>query len=213
MRLPYVFRCVELPPLGTLKEERSIRDMRVERLSLRSSLGILLLLFIACASTSTTFPSLWEDKTYRGHPEKILVINAFPNPANRKVFEDEFVKALKEHGVDAVVSYTVMPDPIVSDKNTIADEEALRCCIQDVGADTVLISKPVGKTKDQFVGADYSYMNIVTQTDVYDIKSNRLVLSVTAETRMRDLPYAALIKTYIKDLVNKLSQQGFLSKR
>lgn len=173
----------------------------------------MLFIFLACASPSTKFSSLWEDKTYQGHPKKILVINAFPNPANRKIFEDEFVEALKERGADAVVSYTVMPDPIVSDKNTIADEETLRCCIQDVGADTVLINKPVGKTMGQFAGAAYTYENIVTQTDIYDIKSNRLVLSVTAETRKQDMPSSALIKTYIKDLVDKLSQQGFLPKR
>ncbi|NTW57978.1 MAG: hypothetical protein HGA43_02275 [Nitrospirae bacterium] len=174
---------------------------------------IMLFIFLACAFPSTKFSSAWEDKTYQEHPERILVINAFPNPANRKVFEDEFVKALKERGVDAVVSYTIMPDPIVSDKNNIADEEAFRCCVQDVGADTVLISKPVGKRTGQFAGTDYVYENIVTQTDVYDIKSNRLALSVTAETRMQDMPYSALIKTYIKDLVNKLSQQGLLLKK
>ena len=187
--------------------------MRVIRSSMQFAAFIMLFVFLACASPSTKFSSVWEDKTYQGHPEKVLVINAFPNPANRKVFEDEFVKALKERGVDAVVSYTVMPDPIVSDKDTIADEEVLRCCIQDVGADTVLISRPVGKTMGQFAGASYTYENIVTQTDVYDIKSNRLVVSVTAETRKQDMPYPALIKTYIKDLVNRLSQQGFLSKR
>ena len=168
---------------------------------------IMLFIFLACASPSTEFSSLWKDKTYQRYPEKVLVINAFPNPVNRKVFEDEFVKALKEHGADAVVSYTAMPDPIVSDKGIIADEEAFRRYLQDVGADTVLINKPVGKTIGQFA------VNIVTQTDVYDIQSNRLVLSVTAETRIQDMPYSALIKIYIKDLVNKLSKQGFLSKR
>jgi len=193
--------------------------MRVLRLSMQFAAFIMLFFFLACASPSTKFPAVWKDKTYHGHPEKILVINGFKNPANRKLFEDEFVEALKERGVDAVVSYTIMPVPIVPDKESIANEEALLRRIRDVGADTVLISKPVGKTMGHQSDAYYSelYMNIVTQTDVYDIKSSRLVLSVTAETRQQDIPPSETkqhestsdrIKTYIKDLVQKLSQQG-----
>jgi hypothetical protein len=173
----------------------------------------MLLIFLACASPSTKFTSLWEDKTYQGPPAKILVINGFPNPDSRRLFEDEFVTALRERGVNAVVSYTVMPVPIVSDKDAIADEEVCWRCIQEAGADTVLVNNPVGKSTGQFAGADYTYMNIITRTDVYDIKSNRLVFSVTAETRMQNKSYAAMIKTYVKDLVNKLLQQGLLSKR
>jgi hypothetical protein len=174
---------------------------------------IIFFIFLACASPATNFTSLWEDKTYQGHPEKILVINSFPNPESRRLFENEFVTALKERGANAIVSYAVMPDPIVSDKDAIADEEAYWRCLQEVGADTVLINNPVGKSTSQFAGADYTYMNIITRTDVYDIKSNKLVLSVTAETRIQNKSYADMIKTYVKELVNKLLQQGLLSKR
>jgi len=167
---------------------------------------IVLFIFLACASTSTKFPTVWKDKTYQGHPEKILVINAFPNPVNRKLFEDEFVMAVKDRRIDAVVSYTVMPDPIVSDRDAIATQA------KAVGADTVLISKPLGATKDEIIGAGgagYLDVYIGTQTDVYDMKSNTLVLSVTAETWIaQGTPYATLIKSYIKDLVQKLSKQG-----
>jgi hypothetical protein len=170
------------------------------------------MLFIVLACTSTKFSTLWKDKTYQGRPAKILVINAFPNPANRRLFEEEFVKAVKDRRVDAVVSYTVMPDPIVSDKDVRADEEAYWRVLQEVGADTVVINKPLGSTKGETSGASgvtYLDVYINTQTDVYDIKSNRLVLSATAETWIRqDTPYNTLIKSYIKDIVHKLSQQG-----
>ena len=183
--------------------------MRVFRLSIHFALFIILFLFIACASTK--FSAIWKDETFQGHPKKILVINAFPNPANRRLFEDEFVKALKDRRVDAVVSYTIMPNPIVSDKDTIADEEALWCCLQDVGADTVLINKPIGTAmrEDVAFGATYEDLFVNTQTDVYDMKTNRLILSATTETWLRQgIPYSTLIKSYVKDLVNKLSQQG-----
>ena len=105
-----------------------------------------------------------------------------------------------------VVSYTIMPDPIVSDKDAIAAQA------KEVGADTVLISRPLNTTTGEIVGAGgMTYMDVYinTQTDVYDMKSNRLVVSVTAETWIQqDAPYSALIKSYIKDLVQKLSKQG-----
>jgi hypothetical protein len=175
--------------------------MRVERLSLWSTLGIMLLLFIACASTK--FPSVWKDEAYQGHPEKILVINTFPNLANRKAFEDEFVKALQDRRVDAVVSYTVMPEPVVSDKDAIA------ALAKEVGADTVLINRPLRTRVGQSAGADYMDVYINTQTDVYEMKSNRLVLSASAETmRRQSEPITDQIQSYVNDLVDKLSHLG-----
>jgi hypothetical protein len=187
--------------------------MRVLRLSMQFAAFIMLLILLACAitskkssATSTKSSAVWKDEAYQGHPEKILVINAVKNPANRRLYEDELVKALKDRRIDAVVSYTVMPDPIVSDKKTIAAQAYA------VGADTVLISKPLGSTQGETSGAgprDYLDVYINMQTDVYDMKSNRMVLSTTAETWIKqETPDATLIKSYVKDLVQELSKQG-----
>ena len=184
------------------EEEGSIGVMRVLRLSLPFALFIIVFLFISC--TSTKFSTLWKDETYQGHPEKILVINAFLNPANRRIFEDEFVKELKDRRIDAVVSYTSMPDPVVSDKDAIAAQA------KRVGVDTVLINRPIGTTTRETAGfTTYQDLYINTQIDVYDMKSNRLILSATAETWIRqDIPYPIHIKSYVKDVVQKLSRQG-----
>ena len=166
---------------------------------------IMLMILLACATTSTESDAVWKDATYQGHPEKILVINAVKNHTVRRLYEDELVKALKDRRIDAVVSYTVMPDPIVSDKKTIA------ALAYAVGADTVLISKHLGSTKGETRGAgmDYPDVYINMQTDVFDMKLNRLVLSTTTETWIQqETPYATLIESYIKDLVQRLSKQG-----
>ena len=187
-----------------LHAERSIRDMRALRLSLQFALFITLLLFIAC--TSTKFSTIWKDETYQGRPEKILVINAFPNPANRRIFEDEFVKALKDRRIDAVMSYTIMPVPVVSDKDALAAKA------KEIGADTVLINRPIGTTTRETAGfTNYEDLYINTQIDVYDIKSNRLIFRATAETWIRqDIPSSIHIKSYVKDVVQKLSRQELL---
>jgi hypothetical protein len=170
--------------------------MRIIRLSLQFALFCMLFLFLAC--TSTQFSTIWKDETYQGHPEKILVINSLPNPATRRIFEDELVKALKERGKDAVMSYTFMPAPVVSDKDAIAAQAKV------VGADTVLISSSIGPQMD---ATGDRYLNI--QTDVYDIKSNKLVFSAATKTRIRPAaPYLDQIQSYVKDLVEQQSRMG-----
>jgi hypothetical protein len=186
--------------------------MRAFRLSLQFVALAMLFLFIAC--TSTKFSAVWKDEAYQERPGKILVINAFKNPAGRRLFEDEFAKELRGRKVDAVVSYTIMPDPIVFDKDAIA------ALARDVGADTVLINRALEVTTGEtdaaavpgfnYIGTtSYEDVYIKTQTDVYDMRSNRLISSATAKTWIRQgIPYSTIIKSYVKDLVKKLSQQG-----
>jgi hypothetical protein len=191
--------------------ERSIGEMRVLRISLQFAAFIMMFLFMACTSTSTKFSTTWKDQAYQVKPEKILVISAFQNPATRWTFEDELVRALKNHGIDAVMSYSVMPDmpaPVLDDRGTIAAKA------QEVGADTVLINRPVGRRPvDQSIGVSGATIHtetyINTLTDVFDMKSNRLIMSASAETLVRSgIPYTIVVQSYVKDIVNKLSQLG-----
>jgi len=189
--------------------ERNNSDMRVLKLSLQFVLFITLFLVVACASTK--FSTIWKDETYQGHPEKILVINSFPNPANRRIFEDEFVKALKGRGIDAVMSYTTMPVSVVLDKDAFAAQA------KEIAADAVLVNQPLGTTMSEtaapggysYTGVAFTDVSIETRTDVYDMKLNKLILSVSAATWIhQDEPYLKQIKSYVKDLVNQLSRQG-----
>jgi len=166
----------------------------------------MLIHFIACAPTK--FSAIWKDETYHGPPEKILVISTFQNPANRRLFEDELAKALKDRRIDAVVSYPVMPDPAVSDKDAIAVQA------KAVGADAVLINRSLGTRTDEATvigvyGGGNVDLFISTKTDVFDMKLNRLILSASAETWIRQgEPYSNQVQSYVKDLVNMLSQQA-----
>jgi len=178
--------------------------MRVLIISLRFTAFVMLFLFMACMPPTTKFSSIWKDETYQARPEKILVINAFRFPSNRKLFEEDFVKALKDRRIDAVVSYNVMPNPVVDDKDAIAVQA------KTVGADTVLINRPLETAQKEIQisgGSLYGEAYIHTQTDVYDMKSNRLVFGATAETWLqKDKLYADQIQSYIKDLVNMMSR-------
>jgi hypothetical protein len=183
--------------------------MRGLRISLQFAAAITMFLFMACASTSTKFSTIWKDETYQVQPEKILVISTFQNPATRWTFEDELVRALKNRRIDAVMSYTVMPDMPAP---VLVDKDAIEAKAQEVGADTVLINGPVGRTAELSMdayGTSRIHININTLTEVFDMKSNRLIMSASAETWVRNgIPYTILVQSYVKDLVNKLSQLG-----
>lgn len=177
--------------------------MRVIRIFSLFAAFVIFVPLIAC--TPTGFSIISKDKTYQGHPQKILVINTFPNPANRRIFEDELVKELKNRRINAVVSYIIMPNPVVSNKKAIAAQA------KEVGADTVLINRPLGKREDKTLDPESEYQDlfIKTQTEIYDMKSNRLVFSASAETWIRQgMPYTEFIRSYVKDLVDHLLQQG-----
>ena len=173
--------------------------MRVIKLSLQFAAFIMLFIFLACAPASTKFSDIWKDETYQGPPTKILVITMFKDASIRGLFQDEMVKALKDHNVDAVAKRTVVPPDQV-----VYNAEAMAAQAREVGADTVLITKPAGFS-------EHSYLN--TRTDVYDMKTNKLISFVSAETRMRmnftDFQdYYDYVPAYVKDLVNKLSKAG-----
>jgi len=169
---------------------------------------IMLFSFLACASTSTKFSDTWKDETYQGPPEKILVISTFKDPKIRRLFQDETVKALKDIKINAVTKYSAFsPDKLASDMDSIV------ALAKEVGADTVLITGPVDIQRDKSMNPYLS-----THTDVYDMKTNKLISFASAETQiLEDSPdpkhYLDHVPSYAKDLVNNLSQTGLLPKQ
>jgi len=180
--------------------------MRALKISIQFIAFVMLFLFTACMPPTTRFSSIWKDATYQVRPEKILVINAFKFPSNRKLFEEDIVKALKDHRIDAVVSYNVMPDPVVDDMEAIAVQA------KAAGADTVLINRPLETAQKEIYlsgGPVFGEVYIHTRTYVYDMKSNRLVFGASAETWLqKDKLYADQIQSYVDDLVNIMSRQN-----
>ena len=62
----------------------------------------------ACASTS--IENTWKDPQYSGGPiSKVLVVGISTQASVRRAFEDTFGQALTQQGVQAVASYTLIP--------------------------------------------------------------------------------------------------------
>jgi len=78
------------------------------------------LLIAACASTTLT--GAWKNPAYTGGAfHRLLVVGATDSPADRRIFEDAFARALREAGVDAVASYTLIPEEGRIDERRLKD--------------------------------------------------------------------------------------------
>jgi hypothetical protein len=165
------------------------------------------ILLVACAETK--FTSVWKDEAYQGLPAKIMVIGGSNTPAIRRLFEDEFVKELKEHETDAIVSYTVLPD------QSLADKGAIIASAKEVGADTVLITKAVGRRTGPTGGPWEVYQSeyVDTETNIYDVKSGELVWTASSETWINEnVSERSRIRAFVKVIVRRLSDQKLVKK-
>jgi len=96
-------------------------------------------LFMVTGCATTEFTSEWRDQSFRGQPQKFMVIGMAKKPVLRRVFEDEFVHQLKRAGTDAVASYAVLPDGKLPEHQVIAAK------MKELRADAVLITRLVDR--------------------------------------------------------------------
>jgi hypothetical protein len=124
-------------------------------LTSRRALAPLLALLLstllgACASTSLV--NQWKSPQFAGPPlRKMMVVGVSTQPSVRRVFEDEFANRLKAAGVDAVPSYTVIPE------DGRAEQEVLEKALQEVGADGVLVTRLVNTQQRTQISPGFYY--------------------------------------------------------
>ena len=195
------------------------------------SFGALIAMFAAgCATTQLT--SAWKDPAYQGRVGKIMVVGVAKSAANKRLFEDEFVRQFKAKGTDAVASYTVMPD----DKQ--GDNDAIAATMKEQGADAVLISRLVSKkTVQTYVAGNATHLSTFSgnwrdyhrsgyeamygngyiaedeyalmETNIYDAGNEKLIWGATSETEMKSSNQDS-IKSYINVIVNSMFEQKIL---
>jgi hypothetical protein len=155
--------------------------MRRFRCAATLAVGVALLLS-ACAGM--TVDSVWRDPTYEGPSfKKVMVIAWVDRPSVRRTVEDIFVGDLTSRGINAVASYTLIPDP------RDMKREAVVAAAKRSGVDSVLVNRLQGITLDvqeevqPFVTADPADMwpgapisggsyTISTQTKTANLMSN-----------------------------------------
>ena len=109
---------------------------------------VLVALTAACASTTLT--GAWKNPAYEGGAfQKLLVVGATDSATDRRVFEDAFAQALRGAGVDAVASYTVIPQEGKIDEHTLKD------AVRSQGLQGVVMTRLVRIDKQTVVTPGY----------------------------------------------------------
>jgi len=177
------------------------RSLALRRLPLAVALCVLL---AACVD-SVAIRQSWRDTAYAGPRfERLLVVGFGEDGASRRVFEDEFVRALRAAGVAATASYTLVPGLSGSDLPKVRE------ALTRSGADAVLATRLVGVDKRMHVHpaqpvfvpsigyrrgfygyysavivsppTTYQYEIVTLETSLWNAKGDALVWSGTSES-------------------------------
>jgi len=189
---------------------------------------------LASCATPTKVTQVWRDENYRGgNLKKILVIGASERPAMKRLFEEEFLRGLKERGISAVPGYALFPEDRTPKREEIAAK------VKEQGIDGLFIVKlkyreGIGEYKpgkrtelpedyyediQKYTGRSFGYEPspdmpqrgplkelVHLETNLYDGRTEKLVWSAASETVLEgslDKSVASYVKVMIETLVKE----------
>jgi hypothetical protein len=185
---------------------------------------------LACASTSLV--NQWKAPDYAGLGfKRIMVMGVTQQTSTRRIFEDEFVAQIKAAGIDAVQSYTVLPE------DGPADEEKLVLAVQTAEADGVISARLVKVEQKMHVTSGhyrpapymdfygwystawmgfydppivYQYDLYTSETSLYAMPENKVVWSGTARTAAPGSDIRKEIAAYARIMIKAMKETGVL---
>jgi hypothetical protein len=169
----------------------------------------------SCAATQMV--AEWQSPEFTGPPfKKVMVIGLAKDKTIRKVFEDVFARTLAANGMEVLVGYNYIPEPVI-------EREKVEKLLNELGADAVLISalKKTEKTGEviqnqpaTMYGYDYGgiavqYRLAYVETNLYRVSDAQLVWSgMTESVDQRTLEKE--VADFSKVVVKKLKDKKFL---
>jgi hypothetical protein len=196
------------------------------RHALFTLLAVATSMLAACASTSLR--DSWADPAFTAGPfRKVMVVGISANATSRRVFEDSFSAKLAAVGVEAIRSYELIP------QTGMISKEEFDAAARRSGADGLLVvhvnrvetrtqvtTATVPVTGRGFYGfyrgwatvPDISQYDLATvETNLFDVKSDRLVWSGITET-MNPTSVAAETPGFADVIIKALTDRGLLPK-
>src|SRR3974390_938709 len=215
--------------------------MRIPRMTLRSYIGALALIFALATLPLLASTRIVHRWVLTGLPmpklKKMLVASILENYLIRQEFEDEMKKQLTKYGVEGVQSYMVLPP-----KNEMMEGE-LKQRIKESSLDSVLVVRPknVRTETEEVITAgvwapppgyynfwpywntaygefyptsSYTKENVVVRVEfnLYNTKNEKLVWSGETDT-VYSKDFEKLGKEYAKTLVGQLKRDKVISKK
>ncbi len=194
---------------------------------------IVLLFLSGCASTRIIAD--WKDATYKGAPlPSIIVVGISEQELTRKLFEDEFVRQLKERGVNAFQSYYDFPEP--QDLKRIEAKQKLKLLsvrgalvirLVNVKEETAVVSPQSYSYKnfDDYYyysyttsypisgysspAYEYEYTVATLDTNLFDVPTGKSIWTVRITTE-EPVQLKKSIREITKVIVTKMSKDGMI---
>jgi hypothetical protein len=120
--------------------------------SLLASCATIALLVLAGCGSTTKLTNVWSDPTLQTNSlKKLMVIGVAQQASTRRMFEDTFAAALQKQGVQAMASYTVIPE--------VRDSTGMHAAIVQSGCDGVFVTRLIDqKTVDTYYPPTSTYV-------------------------------------------------------
>jgi len=204
----------------------------VRKCGLQIVAAVLIGVVLSSCSASSQVISEWRNPAYGlANFKRILVSGPGFATSVRRNFEDEFVAQLRAAGIDALPSYSLVPEEQ-------PDEASIIKAAQKVDADGAIIVRPIRlerKTEygpgyvpppwfahyGPYFGAGwygwygapsvYRYNEYISETTLYDVAKSEIVWSGTIRTTdPDDVPTG--IKNYVAAVMRDLNENDLLAK-
>src|SRR5512139_2079105 len=179
--------------------------------------------FLSSGCATTKLLSEWRDPEYAGTPRHIMVIGVMPNLVFKTQFEEEFVKELRARGIDAVAGSSQLP------AGTTLQKDVIEAKMKDVGADTVVITRVIDRRTIESMASSapgppgtgqwYGYYSAsfgamstsvmaATQTNIYDLKTERLIWTAVSDTWIQGSEdNLFIIRTFVPVVIKRLVEE------
>jgi hypothetical protein len=102
-------------------------------------------LALGAACSSTTVTGSWRNPDFTGSIRTVYVVGIAKQETHRRIFEDEFSRKLQTLGITGIPSYRDLAEPQQASKEAI-DER-----VRQQGADSVLVTRIIGKRTEEVV--------------------------------------------------------------
>jgi len=184
--------------------------------------AVLCMLLASCATTKVT--AAWRDNTYGGTFRNIVIVGVFENPDTRLIFEEDLRDRLKARGVKAVGSHEIFPGDKPPGKEAFLEK------VRTLGADGVIVTRMLDSVSmkeyspgkayafPQYYGYFGGYYDYVyrpgyttdqgfadTETNLYEVKEEKLVWSIRSDTQFKGNRRYELIQAFDQVMIGKLS--------
>jgi hypothetical protein len=119
-----------------------MRDNNMQSPGIILLTGFLALILSGCSANSEIIHSYVNPDLAKMDLHGVLVVAVAREQSGRVTFEDEFTRALKQNGVQAQASHTLVPEAKASADQIIAAAEK-------ADLDTILVTRYIGESEDQ----------------------------------------------------------------